>query len=56
MPERELLMIQGDPGPHGFAIPEVVSEGTMDAENKVFEAGVGEISPDPEPDPEEPTN
>ena len=56
MPEREFLMNQGDTGPHGFAIREVPAEGTIDPENKVFEAGVGETSPDPENDPEEPTN
>jgi hypothetical protein len=56
MPEREFLMNQGDNGPHGFAIREVPAEGTMDAENKVFEAGVGETSPESEPDPEQPTS
>jgi hypothetical protein len=50
------LMNQGDPGPHGFAIREVPAEGTTDAENKVFEAGVGETSPESEPDPEQPAN
>lgn len=52
MSEREMLMVQGDPGPHGtFAIREYTPEQAVEGENKVLEPGEG--SPEAEDEAEE---